>query len=174
MNTQSTIKMLTPFDVPVQKSIFDIIFVLPVLVRENQLQIFDKAGDVFICHTDAFEEKVYQTKDHELDNLGDSVWIDRTFWSDGNRHENTFRALYGMGGIAALPPNDILLVVQKGQVLTIFTQDGLYYKPAITAISVLCPAHAYNRKGNMGWRKGMDPQEIPNRVFEKGMTIKVK
>jgi|GEM_PF-2641969 len=174
MSTPSTLAMLTPFDVPVQKSIFDLLFVFPVLVRQNQLQVFDKAGDLFLCQADAFEKSVYGTQGHTLDNLGDSVWIDNIYWSDANQKENTFRTLYAMGSIVEIAPADILLVVQKGQVLTIFTNDGVFFKPAITAMSVLCPMHAFNHASNKAWHKGMDPHAIQQHVFEKGLSLKIK
>ncbi|SEL40724.1 hypothetical protein [Parapedobacter koreensis] len=42
MKTPSTLTLLTTLDTPVQISIFDLLFVMPVLSKPQQLQVYNK------------------------------------------------------------------------------------------------------------------------------------
>ncbi len=172
MEIPPIIPMLTSFEVPIQISIDNILFVFSILAYPDKLQVFDKTGQSLACERAALEQAIRKYQSHQLERLNDGTWVDKTYWSDANQLKNAFRTIYAMGGLVEIDANDILLVVQKDAVFTVFTEEGVFFKPAIRPLTTLCPAHAFNFNTRAGWRKGMSPEAIQQRIYAKGLRYR--
>lgn len=173
MKTLPNIPMLTPFDRPVDVPVHDILFVIPVLEHDHQLQVFDKEGYLYVALRKDFEPQANRADTNQtLHYLGNSTWIDKHFWSPENKNPNGFRAVQTLGGLGEIAKNDVRLVTHIGSVFTIFTKDGAFFKPAICSIRALCPMHAFDYKNHYAWRKGMNPESIKAKAYANSLQVK--
>lgn len=173
MITNEMITMSTPLNKPLQVSIHDVLFIIPVLNDPQLLQVYSKEGNLYACQSPNFEKVVYTYHDHNLEKLADMTWVDKNYWSASKKTPNTLRVVCAMGGLSEIPTKDVLLVVQKNSVFTIFSKDALYFKPSLTSIRALCPLHAFDHVQHYAYRKGTNPQKTQDRVYYSiGLTYK--
>lgn len=165
--------MFTLNDRAIKVSLANLLFVIPVLSQEGKLQAFDKEGQVYLCPRISFEKVINEHQNHALNKSG-NTWIDKAYWEKENLREGTFCTLGSMGGYTHVPSNELLMVVQKDKVYTLFTEEGMFYMPVFEPIKKSFTADVFEYDSHMAYRKGLKPAEIQERVFKKEMEATLK
>ncbi|MFC6101539.1 hypothetical protein [Olivibacter domesticus] len=168
-----TLIMRDMFDAPTAVHINDILFVMPVLDKKHLLQVYDKNGQAFISDVNIFHDAV-NTNQHSLKSLKNDVWIDQDYWSSDQQKPNTFVMVSFLGRITEVSPHDILLIVQKGSVYTVYSESNIFFRPTTIPLNVLCPSHAFNFRANIACRKGMQPEDVQRRTYAVALNGYIK